>query len=83
MLKSAEKHWASVHWTGRMQQVAPDVWVDGAHNPGGIRAFIQAVKAQNGLAVQEKQSAQQPDQGEQNAADHASTDPAPLRCSFG
>lgn len=59
----------SVHWTGRMQQVAPDVWVDGAHNPGGIRAFIQAVKAQNGLAVQEKQSAQQPDQGEQNAAD--------------
>ena len=60
---------ASVHWSGRMQQVAPDVWVDGAHNPGGIRAFIQAVKAQNGLAVQEKQSAQQPDQGEQNAAD--------------
>ena len=60
---------ASVHWTGRMQQVAPDVWVDGAHNPGGIRAFIQAVKAQNGLAIQEKQSAQQPDQGEQNAAD--------------
>ena len=60
---------ASVHWTSRMQQVAPDVWVDGAHNPGGIRAFIQAVKAQNGLAVQEKQSAQQPDQGEQNAAD--------------
>ena len=60
---------ASVHWTGRMQQVAPDVWVDGAHNPGGIRAFIQAVKAQNGPAVQEKQSAQQPDQGEQNAAD--------------
>ena len=60
---------ASVHWTGRMQQVAPDVWVDGFHNPGGIRAFIQAVKAQNGLAVQEKQSAQQPDQGEQNAAD--------------
>ena len=59
----------SVCWTGRMQQVAPDVWVDGAHNPGGIRAFIQAVKAQNGLAVQEKQSAQQPDQGEQNAAD--------------
>ena len=42
-----KKALASVHWTGRMQQVAPDVWVDGAHNPGGIRAFIQAVKAQN------------------------------------
>lgn len=42
-----KKALASVHWTGRMQQVAPNVWVDGAHNPGGIRAFIQAVKAQN------------------------------------
>lgn len=48
-----KKALASVHWTGRMQQVAPDVWVDGAHNPGGIRAFIQAVKAQNGLAAQD------------------------------
>lgn len=54
-----KKALASVHWTGRMQQVAPDVWVDGAHNPGGIRAFIQAVKEQNRMAVQE---AQQPDQ---------------------
>lgn len=42
-----KKALASVHWTGRMQQVAPNVWLDGAHNPGGIRAFIQAVKAQN------------------------------------
>lgn len=42
-----KKALASVHWTGRMQQVAPNVWVDGAHNPGGICAFIQAVKAQN------------------------------------
>lgn len=42
-----KKALASVHWTGRMQPVAPNVWVDGAHNPGGIRAFIQAVKAQN------------------------------------
>ena len=64
-----KKALASVCWTGRMQQVAPDVWVDGAHNPGGIRAFIQAVKAQQRQAAQEKQSAQQPDQGEQNAAD--------------
>lgn len=54
-----KKALASVHWTGRMQQVAPNVWVDGAHNPGGIRAFIQAVKAQNEQAAQETQSAQQ------------------------
>ena len=42
----------SVCWTGRMQQVAPDVWVDGAHNPGGIRAFVQAVKRQNPSHIQ-------------------------------
>ena len=60
--KVCKKALASVHWTGRMQQVAPDVWVDGAHNPGGIRAFIQAVKAQG---------AQQPDHGQQLAQDAA------------
>ena len=65
-----KKALASVHWTGRMQQVAPDVWVDGAHNPGGIRAFIQAVKAQNGLAAQETQSAR-PDQRQQLAREAA------------
>lgn len=59
--KACKRALASVHWTGRMQQVAPDIWVDGAHNPGGIRAFIQAVKAQNGLSWQEVQSAQRPD----------------------
>lgn len=56
-----KKALASVHWTGRMQEVAPDIWVDGAHNPGGIRAFIQAVKAQNRLNDKKRNSAlQQP-----------------------
>lgn len=35
-----------VRWPGRMEEAAPGVWLDGAHNPGGIRAFIQAVRAQ-------------------------------------
>lgn len=35
-----------VCWPGRMQKVREDVWLDGAHNPGGISAFIEAVKAQ-------------------------------------
>ena len=47
-----KKALASVCWTGRMQQVAPDVWVDGAHNPGGIRAFVQAVNKQNPSHIQ-------------------------------
>lgn len=33
-----------VYWPGRMEQVGDGIWLDGAHNPGGIGAFIQAVK---------------------------------------
>ncbi len=33
----------SVHWPGRMEEVRPGIWLDGAHNPGGIWAFVQAV----------------------------------------
>lgn len=29
-------------WPGRMEEVFPGVFLDGAHNPGGIRAFITA-----------------------------------------
>lgn len=31
-----------VSWPGRMEQVLEDVWLDGAHNPGGIQAFAEA-----------------------------------------
>lgn len=40
------KVWKTVRWHGRMEEAAPEVWLDGAHNPGGILAFIEAVKAQ-------------------------------------
>ncbi|MCI9164225.1 MAG: bifunctional folylpolyglutamate synthase/dihydrofolate synthase [Lachnospiraceae bacterium] len=42
-----------VFWQGRMEEAAPEVWLDGAHNPGGIQAFVQAVKAQ--LAREQRQ----------------------------
>lgn len=32
------------HWEGRMEEVAPNVYVDGAHNEDGIQAFLQSVK---------------------------------------
>lgn len=32
-------------WEGRMEEVLPGVYVDGAHNEDGIRAFIQSVEA--------------------------------------
>lgn len=31
-------------WPGRMEEIRPGVYVDGAHNPGGIRAFAEAAK---------------------------------------
>ncbi len=45
--------WKTVRWHGRMEEAAPEIWLDGAHNPGGIRAFIEAVKAQ--LAKEKRQ----------------------------
>jgi dihydrofolate synthase/folylpolyglutamate synthase len=40
-----------VRWPGRMERVSEHIWLDGAHNPGGIEAFIRAVKAQTGENV--------------------------------
>lgn len=31
-------------WEGRMEEILPDVYVDGAHNEDGIRAFLETVK---------------------------------------
>lgn len=36
---------ASIRWAGRMEQVAPHVTIDGAHNPGAIAAFVESIKA--------------------------------------
>lgn len=32
-------------WAGRMEEVLPGVYVDGAHNEDGIRAFLESVSA--------------------------------------
>lgn len=31
-------------WQGRMEEILPEVYVDGAHNEDGIRAFLETVK---------------------------------------
>ncbi|MDO5417078.1 MAG: folylpolyglutamate synthase/dihydrofolate synthase family protein [Lachnospiraceae bacterium] len=31
-------------WPGRMEEAYPGVFLDGAHNPGGIRAFLEAAQ---------------------------------------
>lgn len=33
----------SVQWEGRMEEILPDVYVDGAHNEDGINAFLETV----------------------------------------
>ena len=32
----------NMYWPGRMEEVLPGVYLDGAHNPGGIKAFVKA-----------------------------------------
>lgn len=32
------------HWQGRMEELLPEVYVDGAHNEDGVRAFLDTVR---------------------------------------
>ncbi len=36
---------AEVTWEGRMEEVLPGVYLDGAHNPGAVTAFCESVLA--------------------------------------
>jgi dihydrofolate synthase/folylpolyglutamate synthase len=36
---------ANTVWEGRMEEVLPDVYFDGAHNENGMEAFLETVKA--------------------------------------
>lgn len=64
---------AKVRWPGRMEKIAPGIWLDGAHNPGGIRAFIQAVQAQ----VQNQSQAQLRVQAQVQSQSQAQTQAQP------
>ena len=46
---------AACFWAGRMEEVLPEVFVDGAHNEDGIRAFLETV-AWDGHASQGRRS---------------------------
>ena len=34
---------SEVTWEGRMEEVLPDVFIDGAHNPGAVEAFCESM----------------------------------------
>lgn len=44
-----ERGVSTCFWPGRMEEVLPEVFVDGAHNEDGVRAFLESV-AQDGYA---------------------------------
>lgn len=43
----------ATRWPGRMEQAAPGLYLDGAHNPGGIAAFQEAVRDVTGRTEKE------------------------------
>lgn len=40
--KTVQRGIRSMHWPARMEQILPGVYLDGAHNEDGIRAFLTA-----------------------------------------
>jgi dihydrofolate synthase/folylpolyglutamate synthase len=42
--KSIEDGIALMYWMGRMEEVRPDIYIDGAHNEDGIEAFTESIK---------------------------------------
>ena len=45
---------AACFWAGRMEEVLPEVYVDGAHNEDGIRAFLETVARDGQTACREE-----------------------------
>ena len=39
-----QRAFTKVNWQGRMEEILPRVFVDGAHNQAGITAFMEAVR---------------------------------------
>lgn len=44
-------------WPGRMEEILPGVYIDGAHNPDGMRAFLESVRQ---ICLQEEKSGSRP-----------------------
>lgn len=43
--RKIEKALENTFWEGRMEEILPDIYIDGAHNPDGIQAFLTSVPA--------------------------------------
>lgn len=40
----------NMRWRGRMEEILPDVYIDGAHNEDGVEAFVSSVNGNRELA---------------------------------
>lgn len=56
----------SCFWAGRMEEVLPEVYVDGAHNEDGIRAFLETVALDG---VKERREAGQEETGQKETGE--------------
>lgn len=43
--ETIEKGICKMRWPGRMEEILPQVYIDGAHNEDGVEAFLASVKA--------------------------------------
>jgi len=43
-VKKIQKTLYNISWAGRMEEVLPGVFLDGAHNPDGIRACLESIR---------------------------------------
>ena len=43
-LETLQKGLLLAKWEGRMEEIAPDIYLDGAHNEDGIQAFLETVR---------------------------------------
>ena len=43
-----------VHWEGRLEEVLPEIYVDGAHNLGAVEAFVESVCFKNNGTADER-----------------------------
>ncbi len=41
---------ADARWEGRMEEILPEVYLDGAHNPDGMEAFLKSVRVDGAAA---------------------------------
>ena len=53
-VKQIQAGLSKAFWPGRMEEVLPEVYVDGAHNADGIRAFLDAVAGDGCEAAEQK-----------------------------